>query len=553
MKKTINNLLMLTAALTLNTVCVKAQTWNLVGNTNLTATSKLGGSSATAAQNFPLRLFTYNAERIHINANVAGKVGYVGIGNTAPATMLHVNGVITATGGTSTAWNTAVTRLPAGTTSKVPRWNGTAYVAGSIFDNGTNIGIGTTAPTAALQVQKSTLSNVLIKSSANGAQLTLDRSANGFDAVTRYMQTGVPQWKTGLTVNANGTPDFVIKNEISNSDALTIHSSSNYVNVNSGNFTLNSISYLYNTGNDLNIHAYAPSTFQSANPGNILLAYPGPTNKSGNVGIGTNAPTRAKLVVQGNVGKTNAIFGQGASGISLVENWPSVGFNTYYASTGWKSMKAGYGFQMSFDPTAGLLAFYTSSNASGADQVVTQTLPFVIHASGAVGINNTSAFSTLDVQRKSGTTATASFWGTNTSFASHFCIDGNENTYIRGGLTGSNVILADVGTQRVGIGTVNPAYKLDVCGTMRAKEVRVSTGWCDYVFADDYKLPSLNDVETFIKTNKHLPDVTPGAIIESEGLEVGKTAAQMIKKIEELTLYVIDLQKQVDLLKKNKN
>ena len=86
---------------------------------------------------------------------------------------------------------------------------------------------------------------------------------------------------------------------------------------------------------------------------------------------------------------------------------------------------------------------------------------------------------------------------------------------------------------------------------MRAKEVRVATGWCDYVFADDYKLPTLSDVEAFIKVNKHLPEVTPGAIIESEGLEIGKTSAQMIKKIEELTLYVIELQKQVDELKKN--
>ncbi len=101
----------------------------------------------------------------------------------------------------------------------------------------------------------------------------------------------------------------------------------------------------------------------------------------------------------------------------------------------------------------------------------------------------------------------------------------------------------------VGIGTNANLYKLDVCGTMRAKEVRVATGWCDYVFADDYKLPALSDVEAFIKTNKHLPDVTPGSVIEGEGLEVGKTSAQMIKKIEELTLYVIELQKQVNELK----
>jgi hypothetical protein len=104
---------------------------------------------------------------------------------------------------------------------------------------------------------------------------------------------------------------------------------------------------------------------------------------------------------------------------------------------------------------------------------------------------------------------------------------------------------------KVGIGTNTPAYKLDVCGTIRAKEVRVETGWCDYVFESDYKLPTLKDVENYIIANKHLPGVTAGPVIEKEGLEVGKTSEQMIKKIEELTLYVIDLQKQIDKLKKD--
>jgi hypothetical protein len=113
----------------------------------------------------------------------------------------------------------------------------------------------------------------------------------------------------------------------------------------------------------------------------------------------------------------------------------------------------------------------------------------------------------------------------------------------------SRMVLAQDGN--LGIGVPHPAYKLDVCGAVRAKEIRVQTGWCDYVFADGYKLPTLTDVEAFIKKNRHLPGVTPGSEIENNGLEVGKVSSQMIKKIEELTLYVIDLQKQVNALKNN--
>lgn len=116
-------------------------------------------------------------------------------------------------------------------------------------------------------------------------------------------------------------------------------------------------------------------------------------------------------------------------------------------------------------------------------------------------------------------------------------------------VTASNSIVLGSGTQNVGIGVTAPVYKLDVCGTIRAKEIRVETGWCDFVFAEDYKLRPLSEVETFINENKHLPDVTAGPVIEAEGLEVGKVSSQMIRKIEELTLYMIELQKQVDELK----
>lgn len=100
----------------------------------------------------------------------------------------------------------------------------------------------------------------------------------------------------------------------------------------------------------------------------------------------------------------------------------------------------------------------------------------------------------------------------------------------------------------VGIGTTNPTYKLSVNGTIRAKEVRVETGWADYVFDNAFALRPLAEVEQFVKENKHLPDVTPAADIQAEGLQVAKVMTEMMRKIEELTLYAIEQNKRLEKL-----
>lgn len=155
MTRKISTLLGLSVSLMLTQVQVNAQTWNLTGNTNATAASRLGTNN-----NIPLRLFTNNAEQVHINANVAGKVGFVGMGTTAPNTRLHVNGVITATGGTSTNWNFASRVAGAFTTNKIPRWNGTTFVSGALFDNGSSVGVGTSALAARLSVANTTINGI---------------------------------------------------------------------------------------------------------------------------------------------------------------------------------------------------------------------------------------------------------------------------------------------------------------------------------------------------------------------------------------------------------
>lgn len=101
-------------------------------------------------------------------------------------------------------------------------------------------------------------------------------------------------------------------------------------------------------------------------------------------------------------------------------------------------------------------------------------------------------------------------------------------------------------TGNVGIGTITPTEKLAVNGKIRAKEIKVEASpWPDYVFAPSYRLMPLGDIESFIKTNGHLPDVPSAKEVAHSGIEVGANQAVLLKKIEELTLHLIELKKEM--------
>ena len=110
-------------------------------------------------------------------------------------------------------------------------------------------------------------------------------------------------------------------------------------------------------------------------------------------------------------------------------------------------------------------------------------------------------------------------------------------------ITGTGNVLVGKTTQN------NSAYKLDVEGIIRANEVIVNTTGADFVFAPEYKLPTLSEVEFFIKENNHLPDMAPASEMKERGMNVSEMQTRLLQKVEELTLYTIEQNNAIEELK----
>jgi hypothetical protein len=117
--------------------------------------------------------------------------------------------------------------------------------------------------------------------------------------------------------------------------------------------------------------------------------------------------------------------------------------------------------------------------------------------------------------------------------------DGTYNSYIN--VFGGNL----------GIGTANPQYKLAVNGNIGAQDIIVTnTGWSDYVFRPGYRLRPLSEVNAYIQKHRHLPDIPTEAEVKANGVSVGEMQAKLLAKVEELTLHLIQQEKENKELRK---
>lgn len=188
-------------------------------------------------------------------------------------------------------------------------------------------------------------------------------------------------------------------------------------------------------------------------------------------------------------------------------------------------------------------------------------------SSGNVGIGTMSPVSQLtvnggDLQIESGQGRFKGWYHTGTGLGTEIGVSGGNGyilTYDRTGqaytntsiqsnnalftVSSNNSFLFSGGN--VGIWTTVPTEMLSVKGNVKAQKMIVAqTGWSDYVFDSSYQLKPLTEVEQFIKQNKHLPDIPSAIEVEEKGVSVGDNQALLLKKIEELTLYMIEMKKE---------
>ena len=473
-------------------------------NLNLTAGPSGNFPWGTTASNVVNRpLFAWengNTQLMRILAN-----GFVGIGTTTPTSLFHTNGTVRFENIPTTTTNTYVLTTDingnvsrqlatsfgstlvnnCNTTNFIIKKGNTDFTCSQIFDNGTGVGIGTINPTTLFHTNGSLRFQNLTDSTSPFKILGTDNTGNVFE----YN----PSELSGTASNDYDwlKPDGSFPTSINDNI---------YTNGNVGINVTNPTASL-NTNGTLKFENLTDSTspfkiLGTDNTGNVFEY-----NPSELAGTASNDYDWLKPDGSFPTSINDNIYTNGNVGINVTN--PTASLNT-----------------------SGTLKF---------ENLTDSTSPFKI-----LGTDNTGNVFEYNPSELSGIAANDYDWlKPDGSFPTSI----NDDVYTNGKVgINTNVFPNQVGDVNVS------SYSLYAKGGILTEEVRValSSEWADFVFNKEYKLEPLKNVEKFIIENKHLKDVPSAKEVEKNGIELGEMNKILLLKIEELTLYLIDMNKKIE-------
>lgn len=275
-----------------------------------------------------------------------------------------------------------------------------------------------------------------------------------------------------------------------------------------------------------------------------------PWPPTGNVGIGTTSPSTALQIVRGGTNPSNDYAALNIKTTGLGNIYGSIVYLDATSGTNGKQWGLASSGALDAGATGASGNFAIYDESAGLSRMVINSLGHIgmgaiapksrLHIAQDISMN-----ADVDAQQLSITGATDDA----KRLVIGYDVNGAGFGYIKAGWyqhQWTNLSLQPNGGN-VGIGTTQPDAKLTVNGTIHSKEVKVDTSIPvpDYVFEPTYKLSPLSELKTYIEINHHLPEIPSAAEINKNGLHLREMNLKLLKKVEELTLYMIEKDKQV--------
>ncbi len=445
----------------------------------------------------------------------------------------------------------------------------------NIFPTTGNVGIGTNSPNYPLDIQsnfptlvtrigsssQTSYSNLYMLTDGGDAQIFKNGSLySGYGGVNslNFLNSNIApivffqSSYERMRIHSNGfigigttNPNYLLDIQSSSPTLVTRiggSSQKSYSNImletDGGNAQIFKSGSLYSSfggPNSLNILNYelTPITFYQSSNERMRI------HSNGFIGIGTKNPNYPLDIQSSSPTLVTRVGGSSQTSYSNIMLETEGGNAQIFQCSSSYSNYGGASSLNIYNSNVAPITFYQSSNER-----------MRIHSNGYIGIGTDSPNTLLQLDVHNNFDALKIVSSSRTGKEYTMGINNDGYFYLNDETNSERLTITQLGN--VGIGTTDPgSFKLAVEGKLGAREVEVKTGsWADFVFAPTYELPTLKEVENYINENKHLPNVPSEKEVIENGINLGEMDATLLQKIEELTLYTIEQQKEIETLKK---